>query len=63
MDKWIDGYGNIFWVDVDAIPRMSTSDFLRLYAETGLIFFDGNPPPVPPIKITFETYYQQNKKQ
>jgi hypothetical protein len=55
MNEIIDWGSKGFWIDINAIPRMNPDKFLQLYAETGMIFYDGNPPPSP-IPITFEQW-------
>jgi len=63
MNAKIDGIVQPFWIDIDAIPRMNTEYFLRMYAEIGVMLYNGNPPPEPPRKLSFEEWYsiQENK--
>ena len=56
----IDGVGSFIWINVDAIPQMNTDKFLQLYAEMGMIFFNGNPPTLPTRKLSFEEWLSQN---
>ena len=58
INLMIDGKGGFCWVNIDAIPQMNPEQFFRLYAETGMIFFDGNPPPPPTKKLSFEEWLQ-----
>lgn len=61
MDLKIDNIGKSFWIDIDSIPHMNPDYFIQLWTETGMIFYNGNPPPEPPRKLSsnFEEFYQR----
>lgn len=58
----IDNIGKSFWIDINSIPHMNPEWFLQMYAETALIFHDGNPPPIGAREMTFEEFYNQKTK-
>jgi hypothetical protein len=59
MGMVIDGYGSHIWLNIDAVHQITPEQFLRLYAETGMMFYNSNPPPEPVKKLSFEEWFEK----
>lgn len=63
MEAKIDGIWEFLWINIDSIPEMTTETFLRLFAETGMMFCNGNEPSVPTRKLSFEEWYNNQTQK
>lgn len=58
----IDSFGKGFWINIEAIPRITADEFLRLYAEAGILFFNGNTHTPEVKKLSFNEWLNTNPK-
>mgnify|MGYP001558746926 CR=1 FL=1 len=62
MGIFIENKSSVWWINLGSIPRMNPETFFRLYAETGVMFFDGNQPPLP-TRISFDEWLETQSQQ